>query len=101
MKIKILLISPILLASLSACSDGESYYHKQQVAYSRAKDGSGLVVNPPLSDKKINNEYLIPTTEKAPASVEAPPPPGSTVDPNRQAIPKDPTDKTLAEQEED
>ena len=84
------------ILSLTGCSlFGEnSYYHKQQRAYSKAKDGSGLVVNPPLSTSKINDDYVIPPAEKAPVSVDAPPPPGSKIDPNRDATPKEPIDST-------
>ncbi len=89
------LLSSLLFSSLlvSSCSwfGGESYYHKQQVAYSKAEDGPGLVVEPPLSKNKMSDAYVIPPMEKAPVSIEAPPPPGSKVDPLRQAVPKDPS----------
>lgn len=85
------LITMCLLSSGCEGLGGESYYHKQQVAYSKAKDGPGLVVNPPLTTDKISDAYVIPPADKAPVSVEAPPPPGSSVDPNKQAIPKDPS----------
>lgn len=72
----------ILLLSISSCSlfGEESYYHQQQVAYSRAKDGPGLTVPPPLTSNKLSDTYVIPPAQKNPPSIEAPPPPGSALD---------------------
>ncbi len=77
----------ILLLGLSSCSlfGEESYYHEQQVAYSKAKDGPGLVVPPPLTSSKLSDTYVIPPAPKNPPSIEAPPPPGSALDKEKQA----------------
>lgn len=77
----------LTLLSLSSCSlfGEESYYHKQQVAYSKAKDGPGLVVPPPLTNSKLKDEYTIPPVEKAQPSIEAPFPPGSALDKSNNA----------------
>lgn len=71
-------IALMLFSALSLNSCG--YYHEQQEAYSKANNGPGLVVNPPLTEKKMSDAYVIPQNEKQPASVEAPPPPGSSID---------------------
>lgn len=73
----------------SSCSlfGAESFYHQQQVAYSKAKDGPGLTVNPPLTASKISDAYVIPPVEKAPVSTEAPPPPGSLLAKENKPIP--------------
>lgn len=59
----------------------ESYYHQQQVAYSKAQDGRDLMINPPLTTSKMSDAYLIPQADKAQVSVDVPPPPGSSLDP--------------------
>lgn len=76
---KLFILVPFLLTGCSLFGE-ESYYHQQQVAYSKAKDGPGLVVEPPLSTEKISDTYVIPPMEKAPVSVDAPVPPGSSLD---------------------
>ena len=63
----------------------ESYYHQQQVAYSKAQDGRDLVINPPLTTSKMSDAYLMPQASKAVVSVDVPPPPGSSLDPEAHA----------------
>lgn len=79
LKKSLLLFTLIILSSCSLWGE-DSYYHKQQVAYSKAKDGPGLVVPPPLTNSKLRDEYVIPPVAVAPPSIEAPPPPGSALD---------------------
>lgn len=74
-----IIVALMLFSALSLSSCG--YYHEQQEAYSKANNGPGLVVNPPLTAKKMSDAYVIPQDEKVPASIEAPPPPGSSIDP--------------------
>ncbi len=76
----------IALLSLASCSlfGEESYYHKQQVAYSKAKDGPGVTVPPPLTSSKLSDAYVIPPAAKNPPSRDAPPPPGSILDKDKK-----------------
>jgi len=70
----------IVLSLLSALLLGCSYYHEQQQAYSKATNGPGLVTESPLTNQKMSTAYVIPEKEKTPASINAPVPPGSSLD---------------------